>query len=203
MQNRKPKGFMEKILAIDCETTGLAQGSLNPVYDTENNKRYQSIAWGLIVASATTFKPIEKLYVEIKWDGESEWSKQAEGVHGLSKKYLNEHGVDEISAIEQIGSLIMKHFGDGSVSLLGHNVATFDRYFLRDLFERNGIKLKISNRLIDTYSVGLCTLGTFNSDDLFESVGLPDRDPEKHNALTDTEYALESMRRIHVAFQNL
>lgn len=199
----KAKGHFNKILAVDCETSGLALGSLDPTYDREYNRHYQSVSWGLIVADANTLKSIETLYVEIKWNGTSEWNARAEQVHGLSKQYLEVNGVSEEEAIQQMGSLILKHFADTPITLLGHNVASFDRYFLCDLFQRHGITIKTSNRMVDTFSVGFCTVGTYNSDELFESVGLPVRDASKHNALTDTEYALESARRIKKAFSKI
>jgi len=197
----KPRGYFEKVLALDCETTGLAYNSDDPSIENDG-REYQSIAWGLVVADAKTLKPIEELYVEIKWDGKSEWNMRAQGVHGLSKEHLEENGMSSEDAVLAIGNLIMKYWGpEGNIRLLGHNVVTFDMWFLKRLMRAQGINLKFGNRHIDTCSIGFATFETFNSDDLFKAAGLPERDASKHNALDDAKYALESARRVKMIFQ--
>lgn len=197
----KPRGYFEKLLAMDCETTGLTFNSDDP------SVGHQAISWGLIVADAATLKPIEELYLEIKWNEDSvaarqkdpSFGKRAEQVHGLSKSYLDENGITETEAVEKIGSLIMKYWGpEVSIRTLGHNVATFDLWFFKRLFRKFGIELKFGNRHYDTNSIGFATFGTFNSDDLFEACGLNARGD--HNALHDAKYALESARRIKLIF---
>ena len=59
----KPRGYFEKILAMDCETTGLAVNRDDPSYDQEKGIEYQSVSWGFIVANAQTLEPIEKIYI--------------------------------------------------------------------------------------------------------------------------------------------
>lgn len=208
MSNDKPRGFFEKLLVIDCETTGLCFGGENPVFDVNTGERHQTVSWGVIVADAKTLKPIQKEYVEIKWNKESKKQKKAnsifgsraEQVHGLTFEYLEKNGVTEEQAVEKIGNLIITHFGPaGSLKCLGHNVHLFDVPFLRDLFERQGVPLAFGNRHYDTNSMGFATFGTFNSDDLFELVGFSKR--EDHNALVDAEQALESTRVIRKIFK--
>jgi len=198
----KPKGYFQYVLAIDCETTGLAMNCDDASYNPQTGDEYQSIAWGLIVADADTLKPVKKLYIEIQWDGKSKWEAQAERVHGLSKEHLKEHGLTKSEAVEAIGNIILPYWGPtNSIRLVGHNVATFDLWFLKRLMRSEGIELRFGNRHIDTSSIGFATFGTYTSDELFEAVGLEPRDPEKHNALTDAEYSLESVRRIKAIFQ--
>lgn len=200
-KDTKPRGYIEKFLVIDCETTGLAYGSDDPSYDPTTGKSYQAVSWGLIVADAFTLKPIETLYVEIKWNGESEWDMRAQQIHGLTLEYLEANGMTEEDAVVEIASLILKHWGpDSPVHLGGHNVATFDRYFFRRLMRSQGIEIKLGNKYIDSNSVGFSTFGTHNSDDLFEAVGLPDRDPNKHNALVDAENTLTTLRTVKQLF---
>lgn len=199
----KPRGHFDFILAIDCETTGLKFGS---DYADEG---HQAVSWGVVVADAATLKPIEELYVEIKWNqqskdarkNDSSFGKRAEEIHGLTYDYLEKNGVDEEEAVALIGSLILKYWGpEVSIRTLGHNVHLFDLFFLRSMFRRHGIELKFGNRHYDTNSVGFVAFNTFNSDDLFEKVGFEARG--EHNALDDAKMALESARRIRVIFQS-
>jgi len=198
----KPKGYFQYVLAADCETSGLALNCDDASYNPDTGEVYQSVAWGLIIADADTLKPIKKLYLEIQWDGKSVWSKQAENVHGLSKEHLAENGLTNSEAVEAIANFILPYWGPtNSIRLVGHNVATFDMWFLKRLMRSEQIELRFGNRHIDTSSLGFGTFGTYTSDELFETVGLPKRDPSKHNALTDAEYSLESVRRIRAIFQ--
>lgn len=197
----KPRGYIERVLFIDCETSGLAYSSPDPSYDQATGTEYQAVSWGMVVANAQTLKAIDKLYVEIKWDGVSEWSKEAQKVHGLSPAYLEKNGVTDEEAVVAIAELILKHWGtDGVVCVGGHNVATFDLQFLRRLLKKHGIEVKFGSKTIDTNAIGFATFGTHNSDELFEAVGLPERDPENHNALVDADYARRAVQIIRATF---
>lgn len=206
MSDKNPRGYFEKVLAIDVETSGMFYDnqSDDPSHNAATGEDYQIVSIGLIVADVATFKPVEKLYLEIKWDGESLWSKKAEAVHGLSVDYLEENGVDQEEAVVEIANLIIKYWGpDVPLCLLGHNVATFDLKFLKRLFKKYGLEVRFGNRYIDTMSIGVATFGTFNSDDLFASAGFPERDPAKHNALDDAMMALQSARMVKELWQSL
>lgn len=206
MSNKKPKGYFKYVLAVDVETSGMAyaQSSDDPSYNPRTGETYQVVSIGLVVADAATFRPVEELYLEIKWDGESTWSKEAEQVHGLSKQYLEEHGVDRATAVEAIGNLVVSYWGfDVPICLLGHNVATFDLWFFKRLMRSEGVHLRFGNRYLDSASVGLATFGTFNSDDLFAAAGFPERDPSKHNALDDAKMALASVRLVKELWNEL
>lgn len=206
MSDKKPRGYFEKVLAIDVETSGMFYDnqSDDPSHNAATGEDYQIVSIGLIVADVATFKPVEKLYLEIKWDGESLWSKKAEAVHGLSVDYLEENGIDQEEAVVEIANLIIKYWGpDVPLCLLGHNVATFDLKFLKRLFKKYGLEVRFGNRYIDTMSIGVATFGTFNSDDLFAAAGFPERDPAKHNALDDAMMALQSARMVKELWQSL
>src|SRR5271167_1552797 len=92
----KPRGHFNYLLAMDSETTGLCVNEDDPTFNLKKNEFHQSVSWGLIVADASTLKPIEKLYVEIKWNEKSKAQRKAnakfgvhaEGVHGLTFDYL-------------------------------------------------------------------------------------------------------------------
>lgn len=197
--DNKPKGYFEKILAIDCETTGLNWDEDDPSIG------HQAVSWGIIVADAMTLKPIEDLYVEIKFNEESKAEKQrdptfataASAIHGLTSEYLEKNGISEEEAVVKIASLILKHWGPTSqVKILGHNVVSFDIPFLRSMFKRYDIDIPIGHRHYDSNSVGFITVGSYTSDDLFSIMGFDTRN--KHNALEDAYMALESCRRIRV-----
>ncbi len=207
-QKGKPRGYFEKLLAIDCETTGLCLNHESPVFNPKTGERHQTVSWGIIVADALTLKPIDELYVEVKWNKaskaqrkeDSSFGKRAEEVHGLEFAYLEKNGVSEEEAVVQIGNLIVNHWGPTvSIRTLGHNVHLFDLPFLRDLFERNEVPLSFGNRHYDTNSIGFATFGTFNSDDLFDCVGFEKRGD--HNALEDARQALEATRIVRTIFQ--
>lgn len=192
-ENKKPRGYFDYFLAIDCETSGMSFGTDDPSINTKTGQVYQSVSWGLVVVDATTLKTVEELYIEIKWDGESEWDKRAEKVHGLSLAYLEENGMTSEEAVVAIAGLILKYWGpDVPVCLAGHNVQTFDMFFLKRLLRSQGIEIKFGNRHIDTNSIGFGVYQTYNSDDLFDVVGCAKRD--KHNALDDARNVVRVIR---------
>lgn len=189
----RPKGYFDYFLAIDCETSGMSFGTDDPSINTKTGQVYQSVSWGLVVVDATTLETVEELYIEIKWDGESEWDKRAEKVHGLSLAYLEENGMTPEEAVVAIAGLILKYWGpDVPVCLAGHNVQTFDMFFLKRLLRSQGIEIKFGNRHIDTNSIGFSVYQTYNSDDLFDVVGCVKRD--KHNALDDARNVVRVIR---------
>lgn len=183
-----------KFLAIDCETSGMTTKGDDP------SVNYQMVSIGLIVSDVKTYKELEHLYLEIKWNGESEWSDFAFKIHGLSKEHLEENGVDEEEAAAQILELIMRHFDiTKGITLCGHNAASFDKYFLKQLLRKFDIELKFSHRVIDTFTLGLIAVEAFDSDELFEKMGLAPR--RMHNALEDIRYTLKSVRLLNKVFQ--
>jgi len=203
-------GSFTNLLAIDCESTGLCFKNDNPIHNERTGERHQTVSWGLIVADATTFKPIDELYVEIKWNEESKRQRQetphfgikAEEVHGLTFAHLEANGLDEEDAVVKIAEFILKYWGPTStIRTLGHNVHMFDLPFLADLFKRQDVPLSFGNRHYDTNSMGFATFGTWTSDELFTMVGFDPRN--SHNALEDAHMALESARVIKLLFQQL
>lgn len=189
------RGYFDKVCAVDCETSGMSFGD-------DPSRDCQSVSWGLVVADVATYKPIDKLYVEIKWNGKSKWEWKAEQVHGLTREYLATHGMDEAKAAEEIALFLGEHFGtDTPIVLLGHNAASFDIFFLRKLLHTHDLPFKFAHRVLDTFSLSMATVREYNSEDLFTALGLNARD--KHNALDDAMYALESYRRINLIWKKL
>lgn len=190
----KPVGYMTRLLGLDMETTGLAYNADDPSFNPRTKEYYQPVSVGLIVVDADTLKTIEELYIEIKWDGKSVWNKKAEQVHGLTKEYLQEHGVTYEDAVVQIGNLLLDHWGpDSPIHILGHN-PWFDLCFFRRLMRTQDIDLKFGNKMIDTNSLGFAVFGTYNSTDLFDMIGVR-HSSGKHNALTDARNSVEVVRR--------
>lgn len=179
----------DKILGIDVETSGFNNSNkLNPA------EGYQILSIGLIVADTKVFKPIEELYLEIKWDGESLWDEDAVKIHGFTKQYLDKHGLDTDEAAEIIALFLDKHFGiDTPISLLGHNVY-FDFSFLKMFLDKHDLPFKFSYRHIDSFSLSMPTIETFSSDELFEFFGFAER--TTHNSLKDIKMTLKSIQLI-------
>jgi DNA polymerase III epsilon subunit-like protein len=185
------------ILFLDVETSGY---DFDNILDRSGGYRYQIVSIGLIVVSPTTWKVREELYVEIKYNGESFWDKKAEAVHGLTKDYLEENGLDEEEAFLVIAEFLTRHFDVNKPIILGgHNVSTFDRHFLVALFAKYDVKLSLSGRAIDTYSLGRVLFGTNDSTELFEMVG---GERVTHNALEDAQLALKVVRMCNKLFND-
>jgi hypothetical protein len=190
---KKGKSYFNRLLVADGETTGLCFGGVDPSHNEID--RYQLVSLGLIVVDADTLLPLEKLYVELKWDGKSVWSDGAQRVHGLSKEYLEANGVSSQEAVELVADLILRHWGTlGPINICGNN-PWFDKCFIVDMFANEGIVLKTAARLVDTNSIGFAVFGTYDSDELFSLITDGDR-PVKHNALHDAEMALQVLSTV-------
>jgi len=204
---KKPDGWCQFILAMDCETTGLCFKSDDPTQ--KGNEKHQAVSWGFVVADSHTLKPVDELYVEIMWNDDSilqrhkdpKFGRKAEEIHKLTFDHLEEHGKEEPYALKEILELIQKYWGvNNSIRCLGHNVATFDLWFLKSLIRRHNIPdLKFSNRQIDTSSGGFINFEAYTSDQLFEECGMTARDT--HDALVDAKMALNSARVMRQIFQ--
>jgi oligoribonuclease (3'-5' exoribonuclease) len=190
----KPKGYCDIMLGMDCETTGLSFQSDDP------SVGFQAISFGFVVVSTKTLKIIDKLYVEIKWDRVSTWNDGAEAVHGLSREYLNEHGMTSEEAAILIGEFIFKYWNNTTIMPLGHNVH-FDVCFLKQLMRANGIELKFTNRMVDSFSVGFTNAMLWNSDELFKFASNSVR--KDHNAMEDIMLTVKALRTFRVIFDNL
>jgi len=198
---RNPQGYFKYILAIDSETTGFTKGR-------DPSVGHQAISWGIIVADAHTLIPVEKLYLEIKWNDGSKaaradhpsFSVTASDIHGLTYNYLEENGIAEEDAVLLIAELILKYWGPTQqLHCLGHNIE-FDIAFLDSMFKRYGIDLYFSSRQYDSNSMGFVAVESFTSNSFFDTMGFPPRDA--HNALQDIEQTLESCRRIRVLWND-
>ena len=173
---------MKKYLVLDVETSGISNNPLSPC------ENMQIVSIGMIVVDQQ-LNEIDKLYVPIKWNGESEWQAAAEKIHGLSKEYLQEHGVDEILALEEIAVFLDTHFDKEPITLMGTNVMTFDRLFLMQLLKKYDIYFKFDHRGLDTTTLAFL-FDCNNSKDFLALMGM-ERQSEKHNALEDAGFVLK------------
>ena len=194
---------IDKILAIDCETSGINWASGNSKCDKSVAEGFQMVSIGIVVSDTSSFKPLAEFYTEIKWNGISKWDEGAEKVHGMSKEYLEENGDDEEDALVDMLEFIIKHVDiKKPLYCLGHNVVSFDIPFLRDLLYRFDVKdIRFGQRNFDSFALSMGTVGEFNSESLFTRVGLPSR--KEHNALDDAKYSLETYRRIRMAWNKM
>lgn len=192
-KNRNSRtGWFGKILVMDCETSGLDVNNSNP------SVGYQAVSWGLVIVDADSLNIIDQLYVEIKWNGTSKWEPKAERIHGLSKDYLEDNGVTEKQAITLIANFLYKFWdptsefsSDRVVRCAGHNVATFDVHFMRQLFDKFGLTFNTGNRFIDTSTLGWGVFDCYTSDEVFKLLGITRKE---HNALEDAKASLEVLR---------
>ena len=53
---------------------------------------------------------------------------------------------------------------------------------------------------VDTNAVGFAVFNSYTSDELFECVGIPPRDPSKHNALDDAHCVLTTLQTVRTLF---
>lgn len=190
------------ILVIDCETSGLFMNSTDPSQNHKTGEYYQPVSWGVMVVNAKTMEVLEEAYVEIKWDGKSLWNSQAEGVHGLSKEYLEQHGRTEEEAVEELANIILDYWGPtGNVICGGHNVGTFDVPFMRAMFERHELPIRFAHRHVDTFAAGYVMLDATDSNELF-ALTSGDR-TEVHNALDDARMAYTAIKTMKQIGQSL
>jgi hypothetical protein len=193
-RSKRPK----YLLGIDCETTGLFftqdldKNFPDPSYNPNTGQYFQSVSWGLIVIDNDTLEIVDQEYVEIKWDGVSKWEPKAEATHGLSVRYLKEHGMSNEDAAVTIREFIFKYWEvDENIVLLGHNVMSFDVFFLRRLLNEFDLMPKISNRCVDTNTIAMGLFDMCGSDELFELLGTV---REAHNALEDIILTFEAYK---------
>lgn len=176
----------DKIIAIDVATSGFD-------FSEDPSINHQIVSIGLVI-SDSDFNEVDSLYCEIKWDGTSYWNPYAEKAHGLTKKYLDENGLDEGDAVLQIAEFILKNYEpDEPIIFLGYSVQTFDVPFFNKLMRKYDLNFRNHYRSIDTYSIGYTLLGINTSDQLFDAF-FGKRD--KTCSLTEARLSLKTCKKV-------
>lgn len=177
-------------LGIDFETSGYSYPNFA--------SKHQGISFGAAIFDVRTFEVVDSLYREIKFDASKyEWNYGAEKVHGLSREHLEQHGVTQQQAAEDLVKFIFNKIGAEDIILLGHRVY-FDRAFTDQLMDSIDIQLSYHPTVIDTLSLGTIFLEKTKSDDVFSELQLPPRG--LHNSLEDILYTIESVRKLKKGF---
>ncbi len=110
---------MTKTVCFDCETGGL--------------QPFKSALCSVTLKVVGEDK-IKTIYV--KPQKNKEYHPRALEVNGLTKEYLEQHGVSEPEAIEQVKQFLKEAAGYRPIAL-AHNII-FDAQFMNALFARNG-----------------------------------------------------------------
>lgn len=187
-----------KRLIINCETSGLnSQNLFNPSLHG-NGKYYQPLSWGLVIVDEK-YNILDELYVEIKWDGKSIWESDAERVHGLTIEYLQQNGISELEAVEEIGGFIFEAFETQTIQIAGYNTL-FALNFLNEMFKRYDIQLNFKNRLIDLNTLSTVLLEVNTRDELFEVMGFK---KGVRNALVVTRNIAKCFKQINHMWNTL
>lgn len=186
-----PSGFVPKFgLCIDWETSGSD-------FDGDSTVDHQGIAFGAAIFKLDTFEIVDKMKRYVKFNAQKyKWTTQAEKIHGISRDFLNENGISQKEAAEDLANLVFAYFGPApKVMVLGHNV-DFDIAFTKQLLVPYDVMFKIHHVKLDTSVCGLIAFGKFKSDELFEMVGLEKRGD--HDPLQDVEYTIELAKSIRL-----
>lgn len=187
------------ILVMDWETTGADFGATAE----EIAKKYQGISVGLIVADFNTLEEVYSDYFTIKYDPKYVWTDRAEEIHGMSREYLAENGVDQDEAIARVLEPVLEYWGPNGIIIFGAHNATFDMAFLKEqILKPAGISLEFHQAKLDTAVLGLILLGNSKSDYVFNIFGGEDG-RGTHNALDDARLCLKSMRTAKQLFNEI
>lgn len=186
---------MDKILVISCETTGFGN---NYNITKTNAGHYQPIAWGMAVID-NNYNVIDKIYVEIKWDTRALWDKGAERVHKLTIEHLQENGLYELQAVEEIGSFIFEHFHVEPIPIMGYNTH-FAVAFLNEMFTKHGVQLKFNRKVYDLNTIGHTLVNCTKRNDIFEIFGIKQK---SRNALSTTLNIIKCFKTIRTLWNTL
>jgi len=185
-------------LWLDWETSGAAFDLPYPAQFMPG--MFQGVQLGMVVADNEDFEEVDAIKINIKFDPSYQWQDAAQKIHGLSREFLEENGVDAEEAVAQIIEFITKHFGDDviyygegkpdktrTITFGGHNLG-FDIAALQALLKRFNFAVSEHHVRLDTSSIGFLAVGIYKSGKLFEHFGAEKRGD--HDALDDTRQSL-------------
>jgi len=134
----------------------------------------------------------DSFYVEIVPSAPG-WEEEAEGIHGLSKAYLQANGVSRKQAMHQLTTWVESTKDAGSsATFVGHN-APFDWSHVAWCYAAEGMKNPFGYKALCTKALATGVLNCHwldsGKETIAESLGLPDEDMgQKHRADYDAAY---------------
>lgn len=166
---------VSNVFSLAIETTGFSR-------DCDRSTGHQLVSVGIIVADADTFKAKDSIHFTIKWNGESDWTEEAQSIHKLGK---DDGDVTEEQAAALIANFFIEHNELEAVVLLGQNIDSFGYYFIRSILDKYGLgEIIISARSMDTFTLGKTLYDLNSQKEMFKflRVGKPKNTLEKSKA---------------------
>lgn len=170
---------MSRYLVFDTET-----GGLDP-------RRHSLLSLGLVASEDG--RVLESLEILLRHE---DYGVSAGGlkVNRIDLVKHHEAALDAPAALAALDAFCARHFSEGAVTLVGHNVA-FDRAFLGAFLESQGRELepRFSHRTLDTHAIAaalrdagrLPSTLRLSSDALFAHFGIQVPEGARHTALGD------------------
>lgn len=166
---------IDTVFSLAIETTGFGKGC-------DRSEGHQLVSVGLIAADSDTFKAKGGIHLTIKWNGESNWSKEAQNIHGLGP---DDGEITEEQAAAAIANFFIEHNQLEAVVLLGQNIDSFGYYFIRSILDKYGLNdIIISARSLDTFTLGKTLYDLNSQKEMFRflQIGKPKNTLEKSKA---------------------
>jgi DNA polymerase III epsilon subunit-like protein len=184
--SRKTPTKYDLLFGIDVETTRIR-------FDPKTS---QCIALAMIVVkNDANFTEVDRFYAECSFDSTRfVWEKEAQAIHGLSRRNLSIQP-DMESAAKNLACFLHPYVNGNPITVIAHN-PNFDVAYLKQWMDEAGYALPINHRMIDAFTAGIIAYDLHNSDEHFQFVG---KNRGYHNAVTDIETSLEVIRKIRQA----
>lgn len=154
-------------LALHIETTGICTDLDKPI-----NNGNDIVCIAAAICDKKSFKTLDKKIIFINSDRDDIGTRW----HGITKGFLDDEGLDEEGALEELLNFILEYFTiDSTIICLGQNVHSFVLPFVKQLLQRNEIYLKFSSNALDVFSVTVPTIGETSISELIEMFGDVDK----------------------------
>lgn len=188
-------------LSIHVETTGISVDPKKPVYDG-----CKIVSLAAAICDKETFREIDSMIVFFKVKGDE--NDIGTSYHGISKSFLEEHGVDEDEGIEEFFNFLEQYIDTTySIICMGQNPHAFAIPFLKDLLNRNGVSnaVRFSSCSFDVFSVTASTIGETTIKQLIDIFGDVDKlepfqQSKEYTSLLKAKTFIEIIRRINRAW---
>lgn len=162
-------------LVVDTETTGLIPW------------KHRLLSVGAVVLNER-LEMVDFMHVFIRPPLYTPGYKDAQQVHGLTKKFLSDNGISERKAVVQLSILSARY--DRPV-IVGHNVA-FDYYFIKAAYMRQRIENPLSYRMLDVPVLARLVDLPIKGSELAKALGVVNN--KEHDALADARATADCFR---------